>query len=121
VNDEFAYLRGAVNRAAAMQQELNDLVVPPTEGDGPGSGGVAATASPDLYTDDEYEAFCAAVWSLAEDEDLTRFDDLLHAALAFIGAIALDRRPGSVDRAVALLRAMEQRALWGPDHPVRQP
>jgi hypothetical protein len=57
------------------------------------------------------------VWSL-DDDDPFRFDELLTSALAFIGRRALDVAD---ERAAALLRAMEQRALWGPDHPVRQP
>ena len=82
-----------------------------------GSGGAAATASPDPYTEAEFDALVSSVWSL-DDDDPFRFDELLTAALAFIGRRALDVTDG---RAAALLRSMEQRALWGPDHPVRQP
>lgn len=85
-----------------------------------------ASAGP--YTFAELEALYTSVWSLEEDgTDLTRFHELLHAALVFIGRIALyDEDDGDTAAAwspdaAALLRTMEQRALWGPDHPVRQP
>lgn len=89
-----------------------------------GSTGAAATASVDPYHPGEFDALIASVWALEGADDPTRFDELLTAALAFIGAIAIDGVPPRLTtphRAAALLRAMEQRALWGPDHPVRQP
>lgn len=83
--------------------------------------GVAATASAGPYDPAEFEALIEAVWSL-EDDDPTRFDELLHAALVFIGRVAFAPIGGQWDwHAAELLRAMEQRALWGPDHPVVQP
>lgn len=74
------------------------------------------------YDPAELEALVEAVWSLEGDADPTRFDELLHAALVLLGRIALDPYGLSWrDQAAELLRSMEQRALWGPDHPVRQP
>lgn len=125
------------------------LVLPPTEGEHHGAGdGVvdvgsgrvepvrvsASTATekpslapplahdvPEPFTEDEYDALITSVWSL-DNDDPTRFDELLSHALAFIGRIALDGANGLEEsRAAELLRAMEQRSLWGPDHPVRQP
>lgn len=83
--------------------------------------GVAATASAGPYDPAELEALIEAAWSLEGDADPTRFDELLHAALVFLGRIALNPFPAERGLATQLLRSMEQRALWGPDHPVRQP
>lgn len=87
-----------------------------------GPAGDAATASAGPYTQDEFAALIEAVWSLEDTEDLVRFHELLHAALVFVGRVALagtGYQWGSEAR--ELLRSMEQRALWGPDHPVVQP
>lgn len=65
-----------------------------------------------------------AVWNFSPsevEEDLTRFNELLHAALVFIGRVASDGYVEPPEAAAELLRSVEQRALWGPDHPVRQP
>lgn len=86
-----------------------------------GSTGAAATASVDPYHPGEFDALIASVWSLEGADDPTRFDELLTAALAFIGALALRTDHHVAERAADLLRRMEQRALWGPDQPVRQP
>lgn len=88
-----------------------------------GPAGDAATASAGPYTFAELEALFTSVWSLDDDgTDLTRFHDLLHAALAFIARVASGPIGGQWDwHAAELLRSMEQRALWGPDHPVEQP
>jgi hypothetical protein len=85
--------------------------------------GVAATASAGPYTFAELEALYTSVWSLEDDgTDLTRFHELLHAALVFIGRLALNEYEYEWGYdAATLLRSMELRALWGPDHPVRQP
>ena len=92
-----------------------------------GPAGATAMASAGPYDPAELEALVEAVWSLEED-DPTRFDELLHAALVMLGRIAMTRSslysPSSAldrQRVTQLLRSMEQRALWGPDHPVRQP
>lgn len=111
-----------------------ELALVPTESERPEAGGAAATASPaacdcmsEIYENKEFEAFIGAVWNFAPDpdaeDDLTRFDELLHAALVFIAGIALDPStdPHEANRAAQMLRSMEQRALWGPDYPVRQP
>lgn len=81
------------------------------------SGGAATASSPGPYDPAELEALIDAVWSLDGDIDPTRFDELLHAALVFIGRIALNPFPTERGIATRLLRSMEQRALWGPDHP----
>lgn len=102
-------------------------VAPTTDGGNQGSAGVAATASAGPYTPDEFRALFESVWSCSpdspqDDGDLTMFNDLLHAALVFVGQVAL--RPEWWDwheQAAALLRSMEQRGLGGPDHPARQP
>lgn len=90
-----------------------------------GPGDAPSLASPGPYTPEEYDALVAAVWDFDGCEhDLTRFDELLTTALAFIGRIAIDgirTVPLDQDRAALLLRRMEQRALWGPDHTVIQP
>jgi hypothetical protein len=72
------------------------------------------------YTVDEFDALISSVWSLDTDDPF-RFDELLNVALGFIGRIALDGSLPKFDRgrAAELLRAMEQRAVHGPDHPVR--
>lgn len=77
----------------------------------------------DPYAPEEFESLVAAVWDFDGCEtDLTRFDELLTAALAFIARITLDGLNGFEEtRAAELLRSMEQRALWGPGHPVKQP
>lgn len=149
--DLFGEARAAVDRALAAQQAVNELVAPATDGGNQetadegvraGYAGVetghvsgrtpnspSADAGPGMvqpspgpYTFAELEALYTSIWSLEDDgTDLTRFHELLHAALVFIGRIALAYPADwSVD-AAALLRAMELRALWGPDHPVRQP
>lgn len=86
-----------------------------------GPAGVAATASAGPYDPAELEALIEAVWSLEGDADPTRFDELLHAALVSLGRIALNPFAAERGMVTLLLRSMEQRALWGPDHPVRQP
>lgn len=102
-----------------------EQVAPATDQGNQGSAGVAATASADPYTDDEFEALAWSVWSLTPDEDPTRFDELLAAALAFVARIALLEDPEVlrtvVPKARNLLREMQLRVLNGPDHPVRQP
>lgn len=96
-----------------------DLPAPTTDRGGPGPG--ALETSPGPYDPAELEALMEAVWSL-EGDDPTRFDELLHAALVFVGRVAFAPIGGQWDwHAAELLRSMEQRALWGPDHPVRQP
>lgn len=85
-----------------------------------GSAGAAATAPAGPYDPAELEALIEAVWSL-EGDDPTRFDELLHAALVALGRIALNPYAAERGMVTLLLRSMEQRALWGPDHPVRQP
>lgn len=117
-----------------MTDPSPELALVPTESERQGAGGAAATASPaacdcmsEKYKLEEFEAFIGAVWNFAPDpdaeDDLTRFDELLHAALVYIGRVALDPStdPFDADRAARLLRSMELRALWGPDHPVIQP
>jgi hypothetical protein len=87
------------------------------------AGGAAATASPAPFTTEEFDAIVGAIWSDLDD-DPTRIGDLLAEALGFIGSLALRHVIGgplmpwlSVQlRAAELLRAMEQRALWGPDN-----
>lgn len=71
---------------------------------------------PPPYTEAEYMALGKDIWSLAGRDDPTRFDDLLHMALAFMGAVALDgtREPVSQRRAIELLRAMQERVTNGP-------
>ena len=87
-----------------------------------GPAGATAMASVGPYTFAELEALYTSIWSLEEDgTDLTRFHELLHASLVFIGRIALDEYGEWATDAATLLRLMELRALWGPDHPVRQP
>lgn len=108
-----------------MTDPTPDLTLVPTESERQ-PGGAAATAPPGPYCEAEFGAFIASVWNFPADdtgEDLTRFDELLHAALVFIAGIALDPStdPHEANRAAHVLRSMEQRALWGPDHPVRQP
>lgn len=94
-----------------------ELSLEPTEHEGPRSGGAAATASPEPLTAPEFDAIVALIWDDL-DEDPLRVGDLLADALGFIGGIALDIHsdPHDADRATAVLRAMEQRALWGPNH-----
>lgn len=88
-------------------------------------GAVLSAVPPGPYIQEEYDALVAAVWDFDGCEsDLTRFDELLTTALAFIGRIARDgtrSTPLDQERAALLLRRMEQRALWGPDHTVVQP
>jgi hypothetical protein len=113
----------------------HDLVAPTTDGDDQGVGGeVAGVGSVRLdagvvsapaanspppappLTVDEADSIICTVWSdLAEDP--RRFDDLLTQAVGFIAGVALQPGLGGVAlRAAECLRAMEQRALWGPDH-----
>ncbi|HET6291729.1 MAG TPA: hypothetical protein VFG33_00090 [Kribbella sp.] len=95
----------------------HDLVLPPTEGEHHGAGDGASHQPPAPLTADEYDSIVGTIWNELED-DLGRFDDLLAEALGFIAGIALheDTDPREADRATAVLRSMEQRALWGPDH-----
>lgn len=103
-----------------------EVFVPTTDRGEQGPG--AVTTSPGLYDPAELEALFRAVWSLDGDEDPTRFDELLHAALVFLGRLAVapdgtyvtSTPTGRADMAL-LLRRMELRATLGPDHPVRQP
>lgn len=108
-----------------MPDPTPDLTLVPTESERQ-PGGAAATAPPGPYCEAEFGSFIASVWNFPADdaeEDLTRFDELLHAALVFIAGIALDPStdPHEADRAATVLRSMEQRALWGPGIPVVQP
>jgi hypothetical protein len=122
-----------------------ELVLGTTELEDPKAGGAAATASsatghaatcplvcctsaddenvtgvpaqqPPL-TPAEFDAIVGAIWADL-DEDEFRIGDLLAVALGFIAGIALheDTDPHDAARAAAVLREMEQRALWGPDH-----
>lgn len=83
------------------------------------AGGAAATASPadPPLTPAEFDSIVAAIWEDLEDDQF-RVGDLLADALGFIAGIALheDTDPRDAARAAAVLRAFEQRALWGPDH-----
>jgi hypothetical protein len=65
----------------------------------------------------EFDSIVALIWHDL-DSDRCRVGDLLADALGFIGGIALgvDTDPHEADRATAVLRAMEQRALFGPYH-----
>lgn len=89
--------------------EHTELAVPTTDGDG--------RKPPEPMGRLEYDAIVGTIWSDLDD-DPTRFNDLLHAALGYIGGLALafDADPGVADWATAVLRSFEQRALWGPDH-----
>lgn len=108
----------------------NELAAPTTDRGGPDHAPscpiVCCTSpyDPDVigpYTDDEFDSLMTSVWSLEED-DPTRFDELLSHAIGFIARLALEGDNGFAEsNAAVLLRSMEQRALWGPDHPVRQP
>lgn len=70
----------------------------------------------------ELEALIEAVWSLDGDGDPTLFDELLHAALVYVGRIALTGcAEDEIARAATLLRSMQLRVLNGPDHLVEQP
>lgn len=98
-----------------------ELSLVPTEHEGPKAGGAAATASPaDPFTREEWDAINAAIWTDLEDDPF-RFSDLLTVALGTLAGMALDadvgpHEAGYVALAVRVLREMEQRALWGPDH-----
>lgn len=72
--------------------------------------------TPDPFTEAEFDAILGTIWE-GLDDDPTRFDDLLFTALGFIAGIALTSRADRLpERAAGLLRRMEQRSLWGPDH-----
>lgn len=112
------------------------LSVPTTAGDGQsGAGGeVAEVGSSRLdagvvsasaanspppappFTDAEFDSIVGTIWGDLE-EDPFRVGDLLADALGFIAGVALhpDTDPRDAARAAAVLRQMEQRALWGPD------
>lgn len=96
-----------------------ELVLVPTEPEDPKAGGAAATASPadSPLTVEEFDAIVGAIWADLDDDPM-RIGDLLATALGFIAGIALheDTDPHDAARAAAVLREMEQRALWGPDH-----
>lgn len=94
----------------------HDLVLPPTEGEHHGAGVPApAPTPPEPLTVDEYDAIVGTIWNGLPDDPF-RIGDLLAQALGFIGGIALhDTDHPDADRATAVLRAMEQRSLWGPD------
>ncbi|MEU4391616.1 hypothetical protein [Kribbella sp. NPDC023855] len=119
-----------------------ELVLVPTELEDPKAGGAAATASPATghaptcplvcctnahdeavtgvpapLTAEEFDAIVGAIWADLDDDPM-RIGDLLATAVAFIAGIALheDTDPQDAARAAAVLREMEQRALWGPDH-----
>lgn len=94
--------------------------VPTTDGDDLAGGADLSAASPaeqPPLTTAEFDAIVGAVWADLE-EDPYRIGDLLAQALGFIAGIALheDTDPRDAARAAAVLRAMEQRALWGPEH-----
>lgn len=88
----------------------HDLLVPTSDGDEHGA------VEPEPFTEAEFDSIIGTIWNEL-DGDPHRFDDLLAEALGFIAAVAL--RPDLTDtagRAIGLLRRMEQRSLWGPDH-----
>lgn len=94
-----------------------ELALVPTEHEGP-AGGAAAKASPAIpFTASEFDAILSTIYSDLQ-EDPFRIGDLLADALAFIAGIALheDSEPRDAARAAVVLRAFEQRALWGPEH-----
>lgn len=97
----------------------HDLDVPTSDGDVHGAGAGAtdrsAPASPEPFTEAEFDSILGTIWN-GLDGDAHRFDDLLAQALGFIGGIAMRTDHHVAERAAALLREMEQRALWGPDH-----
>lgn len=94
-----------------------ELAAPTTDGDDQAPGGAAATAPPEPLTPAEYDAIVSTIWNGLPDDPF-RIGDLLADALGFIGGLALafDTDPHEADRATAVLREMEQRALWGPNH-----
>jgi hypothetical protein len=68
------------------------------------------------YTTAEFDDLIGTLWGDLEG-DRHRFADLLSDAVGFIGGLAMQPELGAVSvRAVEHLRAMEQRALWGPNH-----
>ncbi|WP_020385945.1 hypothetical protein [Kribbella catacumbae] len=73
--------------------------------------------APTPFTAAEFDAIVSTIWNGLPDDPF-RIGDLLADALGFIAGIALheDTDPNDAARAAAVLRAMEQRALWGPDH-----
>lgn len=86
-----------------------------------GSGGVLLPeAPPDPLTAAELDAIVTAIWD-GLDGDPFRVGDLLADALGFIGGLALRTDHHVAERATGLLRRMEQRALWGPEHPAEVP
>ena len=100
----------------------------PTEHEGPVTGDAGATASPvtcdcldprpnvaEPMTPVEFDSIVSLIWHDL-DSDRARVGDLLADALGFIGGIALDIHsdPHDADRATAVLREMENRALFGP-------
>lgn len=97
----------------------HDLDVPTSDGDVHGAGAGAtdrpAPASPEPFTAAEFDAIIGTIWN-GLDGDPHRFDDLLADALGFIGGIAVRAGSNAAERAASLLREMEQRALWGPNH-----
>lgn len=92
-----------------------ELSLEPTEHEGHGSRGAAATAPREPMSPVEFDSIVSLIWHDL-DSDRARVGDLLADALGFIGAIALGgvTDPDEVDRASDVLRAMEQRALFGP-------
>jgi hypothetical protein len=76
----------------------------------------AVTGVPRPLTVDEHESIVDAIWADLE-EDPYRIGDLLTIALAYLAVVALDpgTDPHDADQATAVLRQLEQRALWGPD------
>lgn len=114
--------------ATAVTHGVTELSLEPTEHEGQGAGGAAATASPvtcdclapydnlaEPMTPVEFDSIVSLIWHDL-DSDRSRVGDLLADALGFIGGIAVDIHtdPHDADRATAVLRAMEQRALFGP-------
>lgn len=122
-----------------------DLVAPTSDGDDHGAGGEAAEAGsprmepggvrayavnspppapipppghrPGPMNELEFDAIVGTIWNGLTDDPF-RIGDLLADALGFIAGIALheDTDPHDAARAAGVLRQMEQRALWGPDH-----
>lgn len=110
----------------------HDLVAPITGDDLGAEGGPAAmgpgrldpasdaavNSSPSAppFSEGEADSIIGTIWGDL-DRDPRRFDDLLTEAVGFIAGLALQPELGGVAvRAVEHLRAMEQRALWGPNH-----
>lgn len=113
---------------ATPEDATRELVLPPSEGEhhdaGAGATDRSAPASAPQgcgptgeFTAAEYDAIVSTIWNDL-DSDPRRFDDLLTEALTYIVDVAVmnDTDPYEAARATAVLRSMEQRALWGPNH-----